>query len=59
MRSLFSEAIIDLELILKEVESKKRKCYGFHLFLSYYFQHNNIKTEKQAEVSGLKVACGR
>ena len=48
MRSLTPQTIINLELTLKEVESKKRKRYGFHLFLSYYFfQYNNIKTKEE------------
>ena len=57
MRSLSPEAIIHLGLTRKEVESKKRKRYGFHIFLSYYFlKYNNIETkEEKLEFLGRKV----
>ena len=57
MRSLSPQAIINLGLTLKEVESKKRKRFGFHIFLSYYFfKYNNIETEEEKlEFLGRKV----
>ena len=48
MRSSSTEAIIYLDLTLKEVESKKRKRYSFHICLSYYFlKYNNMKTKEE------------
>ena len=57
MRSLSPEAIIHLGLTRKEVESKKRKRFGFHIFLSYYFlKYNSIETkEEKLEFLGQKI----